>query len=417
MLPLFLNNFYITSNLNQSSLPADGRNFMTQLNGLAGNAGNNKLFGLDHLRTLAITLVLFFHYRIFQHPGWVDHAGSFGWTGVDLFFVLSGYLIAGQLFSRVAQGKGLALGEFYFKRAFRILPAYLAIVTLYFCLPAFREREALPPLWKFLSFTQNFGLDLKHQGTFSHAWSLCIEEQFYLLLPLIMLIFLAVGAGKKAGYLLLILFILGFVVRIGSWYGQVLAFQDTDVFWVEWYKWIYYPFPSRLDGLLAGVSLAGLFQFYPGIRDRITRHGNLLLLIGLGLIAVAYFFCSDPMSLHASVFGFPLVAIAYCTVVAAAVSPSCILYKFKANISSNIAALSYAIYLSHKGVIHLSQQLFLKWGIAGDSNLMFFLCIVMTILGALVLRYAVEKPFLQLRDRILQRRRAGREQQPVKMRA
>ncbi|HEX9512220.1 MAG TPA: acyltransferase [Puia sp.] len=390
---------------------------MTQLNGLAKQAGNNKLFGLDHLRTLAITLVFFFHYQLFQHPEWVRQAGSFGWTGVDLFFVLSGYLIAGQLFSRIAQGKCLAMGEFYFKRAFRILPAYLVILTLYFCLPAFREREALPPLWKFLTFTQNFGLDLRQQGTFSHAWSLCIEEQFYLLLPLIMLTFLFFRAGKKAVYLLLFLFILGIVVRIGSWFGQVLPFQDTDVFWVEWYKWIYYPFQTRLDGLLVGVSLAGLFQFYPGVRDRITRQGNLLLLIGLGLIAVAYFFCSDPMSLHASVFGFPLVAIAYGTLVAAAVSPSCILYKFNGKISAHIAALSYAIYLSHKGVIHLSQQLFMKWGIAGESNLMFFLCIVMTLLGALVLRYTIEKPFLKARDYILQKRRAGREQLPVRMRA
>jgi peptidoglycan/LPS O-acetylase OafA/YrhL len=309
------------------------------------------------------------------------------------------------------------LGEFYFKRAFRILPAYLVIVTLYFCFPAFREREALPPLWKFLSFTQNFGLDLQHQGTFSHAWSLCIEEQFYLLLPLIMVTFLAFKAGRKAGYLLLVLFILGFVVRIGSWYGRILPFENTDVFWVEWYKWMYYPFQTRLDGLLVGVSLAGLFQFYPGFRDRITKRGNLLLLIGLGLIATAYFFVADPQSLHASVFGFPLVAIAYGTVVAAAVSPTCILYRFNAKISSNIAALSYAIYLSHKGVIHLCQQLFLNLGIAGDSNLMFFLCIFMTILGALVLRYTIEKPFLQLRDRILQKRREGREQPPVRMRA
>src|SRR5882757_8548587 len=111
---------------------------MTQQNGSINSTGNNKLAGLDHLRTVAISLVFLYHYRIFQHPEWIEHAGSFGWTGVDLFFVLSGYLIAGQLFSRVAQGKGLAMGEFYFKRAFRILPAYLVIVALYFCLPVFR---------------------------------------------------------------------------------------------------------------------------------------------------------------------------------------------------------------------------------------------------------------------------------------
>jgi peptidoglycan/LPS O-acetylase OafA/YrhL len=145
-----------------------------------------------------------------------------------------------------------------------------------------------------------------------------------------------------------------------------------------------------LDGLLVGVSLAGLFQFFPKTRAWLTRRGNLLLLVGAGLITGAWFFCSDQYSFHASVFGFPLVAI---------------------------ATLSYSIYLTHKGVIHLSQQLFTKWGIAEDSTGMFFLCIVMSILGALVLRYIVERPFLRLRDLILQKRKASREQSLVKMRA
>src|SRR5258708_19501690 len=98
---------------------------MTQLNGLAKQAGNNKLFGLDHLRTLAITLVFFFHYQLFQHPEWVRQAGSFGWTGEDLFFVLSGYLIAGQLFSSIAHVKFLSIADFYFNTPFSILPPYL----------------------------------------------------------------------------------------------------------------------------------------------------------------------------------------------------------------------------------------------------------------------------------------------------
>jgi peptidoglycan/LPS O-acetylase OafA/YrhL len=53
------------------------------------------------------------------------------------------------------------------------------VVALYFCFPYVREREALAPLWKYLTFTQNLELDISSQGTFSHAWSLCIEEQFY----------------------------------------------------------------------------------------------------------------------------------------------------------------------------------------------------------------------------------------------
>ena len=72
-------------------------------------SSHNKLAGLDHLRALAIIMVMLFHFRLFGHPDWVLSIGSFGWTGVDLFFVLSGYLIASQLFSRIANGKNISV--------------------------------------------------------------------------------------------------------------------------------------------------------------------------------------------------------------------------------------------------------------------------------------------------------------------
>src|SRR5579871_5670315 len=89
---------------------------------------DKKLYGLDHLRALAITLVLLFHYQIFSHPKWIEAAGKFGWTGVDLFFVLSGYLIASQLFFAIAKGNQISFPEFFLKRFFRIIPAYIVVV-------------------------------------------------------------------------------------------------------------------------------------------------------------------------------------------------------------------------------------------------------------------------------------------------
>jgi len=132
---------------------------------------NAKLFGLDHLRALAIIIVLGFHYQmLFGHPQWVDGFKGFGWTGVELFFVLSGFLISSQLFVKIKMVNKISIIEFYTKRFFRIIPVYLLVVGIYFCFPFFREKEQLPPLWKFLTFTQNFGLDLNKHGTFSHAW-------------------------------------------------------------------------------------------------------------------------------------------------------------------------------------------------------------------------------------------------------
>jgi peptidoglycan/LPS O-acetylase OafA/YrhL len=74
-----------------------------------------KLYGLDHLRALAITFVFLFHYQIsiFGHPVWLKNLAKFGWTGVDLFFVLSGFLISSQLFSQIKQGKVISFKEFF----------------------------------------------------------------------------------------------------------------------------------------------------------------------------------------------------------------------------------------------------------------------------------------------------------------
>lgn len=141
---------------------------------------SEKLFGLDHLRTLAILFVFLFHYFILSEgqPEWLPDFAKFGWTGVDLFFVLSGFLISSQLFAQIKLERAISFRVFFLKRFFRIIPAFLITVGLYFCFPIFREKESLPPIWKFLTFTQNLGLDLKDFGTFSHAWSLCVEEHF-----------------------------------------------------------------------------------------------------------------------------------------------------------------------------------------------------------------------------------------------
>lgn len=140
--------------------------------------------GLDLLRAIAILLVFAYHASVFfAHPAELRSWAAFGWTGVDLFFVLSGFLITSQLLEVQARGP-INLTGYFLKRGFRILPAYWLVLAVYFLIPAWRETESPAPLWKYLTFTQNLGLDTVNNRTFSHAWSLCIEEQFYLALPL-----------------------------------------------------------------------------------------------------------------------------------------------------------------------------------------------------------------------------------------
>ncbi|HEX2933980.1 MAG TPA: acyltransferase, partial [Bacteroidales bacterium] len=89
-----------------------------------------RLYGLDHLRALAILLVMVFHYRQ-GFPAWFAPIGNIGWTGVDLFFVLSGYLIGYQLLKEMKNMNGISFRRFYLKRFFRIIPVYIVMLVLY----------------------------------------------------------------------------------------------------------------------------------------------------------------------------------------------------------------------------------------------------------------------------------------------
>jgi len=363
---------------------------------------NHKLLGLDHLRALAISLVFLFHLQIFGHPEWVKFIGGFGWSGVDLFFVLSGFLIAGQLFNRIANNKPISYKEFFLKRVFRIIPAYVTIVLLYALFPVLRERDPMAPLWRYLTFTLNIWLNRDMCNTFTHAWSLCVEEQFYLTLPAILWLCGYFKAGKKSIYMIIGLFIAGFIIRLWSWDHLVQPALSGDGGETMWLQYIYYPTYTRLDGLLTGVSIAGIFTFYPHIKTRIDRYGNVLLITGIAILTCAGFLCRDQNSFPASVYGFPLVSLGYGAVVAGAVCPSCILYKFKSRVTAQIATLSYSIYLIHKIMLTISQKIFGQMGIDKNSNVMLIIGIISSIAGALLLRYLVEKPFLRLRDKILQ---------------
>ena len=362
----------------------------------------HKLHGLDHLRALAIISVLCFHYQFFGHPAWESgRVSAFGWTGVDLFFVLSGFLIAGQLFNVVAKGKAISLKEFFIKRFFRIIPPYLFILVIYLAIPGAREWGHLSPLWKYFTFTVNFGQDLSKYGTFSHSWSLCVEEQFYLLLPLIFWLITYFKGGKKAVYVIVAFFIFGFVVRYLSWKYLAEPYLATDSFGVRWNEFMYYPTYNRLDGLLVGVSIAGLFTFYPKIKEWVNVRSYLVLSCGIVLLIAAFFICKQYASYNTAIVGFPVISLGYGLVLAAFVSPKNIFFKIKSKVTSMIATLSYAIYLSHKIIIHCIQNLLESVGLDKNSNLTMLMCVVSIIMGALLMRYVIEKPALVLRNDIL----------------
>lgn len=353
--------------------------------------------GLDHLRALAIVLVFIYHYGLFAHPHWVETIGAFGWIGVDLFYVLSGYLIADQLFRTQASTGTISLGAFYQRRAFRILPAYAVMVALYFLFPVIRERATLAPLWKFATFTLNLGLDLRQHGTFSHAWSLCVEEHFYLFLPLILIILHRLRV-HQGGWLLGAMLVMGLVLRAWCWHSGIpdeLKGQQT----YAWFQWIYYPTPCHLDGLLVGITIAAARNRGSAMLDRLQRAPVALLVGGGALLALAWWFTKDRYGLLGSVVVFPLVALGFGCWVLAVLQPTTVLGAQAMWLTRQLAELAFCLYLTHKAAIHCTQQWLASEAWPVDGSAMFFACALTSTLAALALRYAVERPFLALRDR------------------
>lgn len=364
-----------------------------------------KFYGLDNLRALAIIMVFLFHYpRWFPHPAWFPDVLKFGWTGVDLFFVLSGFLIASQLFAQIIKDGTFSMKEFYIKRFFRIIPIYYFVLALYFIFPVLSGDQLLPPLWKFLTFTHNLGFtSFDTHRSFGVVWSLCVEEHFYLVLPVTLLLLLKTGWYKKAGILLLILFLAGFLIRMYCWYEiympQTNGVENRDL----WIPTIYYPTYCRLDGLLVGVAIAGLYNYLPNLFSRLSKQATVIIVIGLVILTIAYFLYSNSIGFGRSIFCFPMVSVGFGFLVLGAIIPNSFLYQWKSKILTKIAELSYALYLIHMGVILLTQKIFFEFGISKDSNLSFVLSMVFCVLVALLLHYSIEKPFMKMRGRFLKK--------------
>jgi len=351
-----------------------------------------RLAGLDTLRALAIVLVLMSHYN-----GFVSQAptfgipGSIGWAGVDLFFVLSGYLIGNQLLAPAARGESLELKSFFARRLLRTLPNYYAVLAVYLLMPDSPiAGKSMAPTWQFLTFTQNFGL--KYGETFTHSWSLCIEEQFYLVLPLAVLALVSTRRSPRLLWCAL-------VAAIGAgMMARGLAFMDgKDVFAAP----VYYSSFCRFDELLPGVVIAMLKNFHPAAFARILRHGNAILVAGLAMAAAVLYGVMNeaPTAFMASTFGFSLVAMSFALLTLSALSPGALLNRLRIPGAASLALWSYAVYLVHKPVFMALRPELVSRGIDPGAPLTIAAVMAAGIGGGWVLYRVVETPFMRLRAR------------------
>jgi peptidoglycan/LPS O-acetylase OafA/YrhL len=361
--------------------------------------GVARIHGLDTLRALAVSLVVLHHYTLFVSDaptfGWV---GTMGWAGVDLFFALSGYLIGNQIFSALGSARGFGVARFYGRRLLRTLPNFWAVLALYALWPAWRGNTPMLPLWHYLTFTQN--IHLQPGTAFSHAWSLCIEEQFYMLLPAAAIVGAALGQGgvrlRWAWCALALAVAGGMLARATIWHDGQNATNRLGYY----YQYIYYSSWCRADELLAGVALALLKNRVPGLWRRILGHGNQLLAAGALVIGATFaWFLADHYGFAQTVVGYPLLALGCSLLILAALAPGSLLHRVRVPGAASLALWSYAIYLTHKSVSMLVAARMAQAGHGAEAAATIGACMLASLAAGWLLFVLVETPFMRLRAR------------------
>lgn len=368
---------------------------------------NSRISQLDLLRTIAIVPVFLAHYGIYTSIPWIKSFEVYGWPGVDIFFVISGYLISSALLKILKHYDTIHFWNFYVRRAFKIFPNYFAVLLLYCIWPAFVDRSHLPSLWRFFTFTQNIGLDFKAAGAYSHAWSICVEEHFYISLPFI-LYFTYRKFGTRASVILLFSTLIGgILLRQSLWMNLVATNSDKLQFKIAYFKHIFFPTYCRLDSLAAGVALGSLQQLRPKSWETLCRRANLFLAVGIVFLTAGLIVYSYTYTLSAAMYGFPLAAIGLGLITFAALSPTGLFSKVKFPLAKAGAYLAFPFYLVQKQMLHLTHTYLTRMEVKQDSGIYIFCMVVFSVLAGAALYLLVEKPCLTLRDRFFPEKKSA----------
>ncbi len=358
-----------------------------------------RIYGLDLMRAIAILLVLLSHGRIFLRPlfPWIDYFSIGGFLGVELFFVLSGFLIGGILIKMRNAEKEFTyyrVRKFWIRRWFRTLPNYYLVLLINILLSVFLFQDFSKQYLPFIFFIQNFSSP--HPKIFEEAWSLSVEEWFYLLLPVCILLLSIISKNILSGKQIILISSLLFIILI-----LVLRIEYVTRYNPQWANGIRKVVMFRLDTVVWGV-LAAWFSFYFPEKWRKVRSVTLALSILLFII-VAYFYYTDVRSAEASFFAktfyFSLVSIAGMLLL-----PFLSSIKISGNLSkvqyffTYTSIISYSLYLVHLSIAAKLIAHFIPFSPKIWSAVFVIFFIIAYLLSALLYKF-FEKPVMELREK------------------
>ncbi len=322
----------------------------------AAASGSPRIVGIDGLRALAVLGVMAFHADVLVARG--------GFFGVDLFFVISGFLITRLLLVELERSGRISLRDFYLRRARRILPAMLLAIAGAALAAAVWAPDALPLLrkdamasvlfvtnWHFILQQLSYFEYIGRQPLLQHLWSLAIEEQFYLVWPLIVFALTSRGGRRLLGWVAAFA-ALASVVWMGV-LAQRLGFPETmDV------SRVYFGTDTHAAGLLAGAALAAVaprLGAFAAAAGASAAWGGALL--GVAGLAGTLLLFSQASENHPWLYpwGFVLSALSSVALIIACMMPGWTGRLLDMQPLKWIGERSYGIYLWHWPVFMLTR--------------------------------------------------------------
>ena len=348
-------------------------------------SSNRYIHSVDGLRAVAVIAVLLYHLGIDWIPG--------GFLGVDLFFVISGYVITGLILESIARSGTLDLRAFYLSRIRRLVPALVAMLvftTLFIGVYApDTVRRFLADIPYVMTGSMNWALVSRQQDYFEaigrppllqHTWSLAVEAQFYLIWPLVLLFILRYFGKKNIPFAALAIAIASGVPLFA--YSIRIDTQESAI------SHVYFGTDTHSIGLFLGSALAVSWQPQNLTREISKRAQDFIDLIGvvglLGLFSTFLFINENDPTLYR--IAFPLSALFGCATLISVVHPAS---RFAPILSTRpliwIGERSYGIYLWHWIVFQLTRP---SIDLVGDDWALYALRVLIVFaLADISLRY------------------------------